>query len=123
MSGQQQSKRPSRRKKRRGGRRKKKQAIGRGNTPAAHKITAPDDCDSGVPVIVILQPRHYEVFKWIADMQSKTTDQLAQEMLRSAIIKNNPAYREAQGSRASVRTADLGLIVPPDQIKVARGEE
>lgn len=45
----------------------------------------------------VKRERHAVVFDWLCKVLDKTPDQLATEILTNAIVKETPAYREAQG--------------------------
>jgi ABC-type uncharacterized transport system permease subunit len=50
---------------------------------------------------LMLQPRDMEILNWLAALAGKTISQIAMEMLRSSIVKNKVAYREAHGGGGS----------------------
>lgn len=58
---------------------------------------------------LIKRERHAVVFDWICEVLDKTPHQLASELLTNAIVRELPAYREAQGGggRSSKNLAAL----------------
>lgn len=122
-------KKPRRRKRRRGGRKHRKGGhVITDHAPAETVSTYPEPGEV-VPVklnsvTVELQDRHFAIFDWLARSLGKTPEQLAQEMMRQAIMRNKPAFMEARGAVSmSMRTKDLSKIVPPEAVPLARGEQ
>lgn len=49
----------------------------------------------------VKRERHAEVFDWLCKVLGKSPEQLATEILTNAVVRETPAYREAQGGGGS----------------------
>lgn len=47
--------------------------------------------------MLLKRARHVEVFEWLCEKLGKTPEQLAGEMITSAVVRETNAYREAHG--------------------------
>lgn len=64
---------------------------------------------AAVEALILIDPRHREIFDWLLRIEGKTAAQLLKEILRSALIRERPAYREAHGKGGN-SSRDIGAL-------------
>lgn len=60
-------------------------------------------------VDTLIDPRHLQILDWLARLQGKRQAQILKEILRSALIRERPAYREAHGGGGN-SSRDAGAL-------------
>lgn len=58
---------------------------------------------------LLIDKRHVEILDWLCRVQGKGRGQMIKELLRSVLIRERPAFREAQG-KGGHSSRDLGAL-------------